>query len=269
VLFTDTDVALIRDPFPYLLWKDVDYVHSLNVICSNEDHWDFRNTPKEEGNTGFYYVKSNPRTIKLWQRAYEAVPKYPGLDDQAVFWRVIRQSTDPEIVPLGVCRDFDPASSDSKGSRLLGEGEEKEGGEKDKDKEAAIPLVTCRLDPCVFSSGMLSRVWIPEYTYEALVDNVALRNETICALHANYLSGNTPKMQRMQEYGFWLASKREMIGLENDGSSKAAHHHHHHAKHHESEDWGGKCSDFVLRKVTTEEHESNQVRRKLRHLSRN
>jgi hypothetical protein len=33
VLFSDTDVAIVRDPFPYLLWKNVDYVHSLNCIC--------------------------------------------------------------------------------------------------------------------------------------------------------------------------------------------------------------------------------------------
>ena len=33
VLFSDTDVAIVRDPFPYLLWANVDYVHSLNCIC--------------------------------------------------------------------------------------------------------------------------------------------------------------------------------------------------------------------------------------------
>jgi hypothetical protein len=33
VLFSDTDVAIVRDPLPYMLWKNVDYVHSLNAIC--------------------------------------------------------------------------------------------------------------------------------------------------------------------------------------------------------------------------------------------
>ena len=33
VLFSDTDVAMLRDPLPYLLWKNVDYVHSLNAVC--------------------------------------------------------------------------------------------------------------------------------------------------------------------------------------------------------------------------------------------
>ena len=34
VLFSDTDVAIIRDPMPYLLWSNVDYVHSVNIPCS-------------------------------------------------------------------------------------------------------------------------------------------------------------------------------------------------------------------------------------------
>lgn len=34
VLFSDTDVAILRDPMPYLLWKNVDYVHSLNAVCT-------------------------------------------------------------------------------------------------------------------------------------------------------------------------------------------------------------------------------------------
>ena len=33
VLFVDTDVALIRDPFPYLMWKNVDMAYSVNQIC--------------------------------------------------------------------------------------------------------------------------------------------------------------------------------------------------------------------------------------------
>jgi hypothetical protein len=34
VLFSDTDVAIIQDPFPYVLWNEVDYVHSVNTICT-------------------------------------------------------------------------------------------------------------------------------------------------------------------------------------------------------------------------------------------
>lgn len=34
VLFSDPDVAILRDPMPYLLWDHVDYVHSMNVLCN-------------------------------------------------------------------------------------------------------------------------------------------------------------------------------------------------------------------------------------------
>ena len=33
VIFSDTDVAILKDPTPYLMWKNVDYVHSLNARC--------------------------------------------------------------------------------------------------------------------------------------------------------------------------------------------------------------------------------------------
>lgn len=31
----------------------------------------------------------------------------------------------------------------------------------------------------------------------------------MCAVHANYLSGNHKKMNRMKDYGFWLATQDE------------------------------------------------------------
>lgn len=34
VLFSDTDVVMLEDPFPYLMWKNMDYVHSLNEPCN-------------------------------------------------------------------------------------------------------------------------------------------------------------------------------------------------------------------------------------------
>jgi hypothetical protein len=34
VIFADADIVIIRDPIPILLWKNVDYVHSVNAICT-------------------------------------------------------------------------------------------------------------------------------------------------------------------------------------------------------------------------------------------
>lgn len=33
VVFSDTDVAILRDFIPYMIWQNVDYVHSLNDWC--------------------------------------------------------------------------------------------------------------------------------------------------------------------------------------------------------------------------------------------
>jgi homoaconitase/3-isopropylmalate dehydratase large subunit len=33
VIFTDVDIAIARDPIPFLIWDNVDYVHSVNKIC--------------------------------------------------------------------------------------------------------------------------------------------------------------------------------------------------------------------------------------------
>lgn len=41
--------------------------------CRGET-WDFHKS-KIEGNTGFYFVRSNNNTIKLWADAFAAAPK--------------------------------------------------------------------------------------------------------------------------------------------------------------------------------------------------
>jgi hypothetical protein len=37
---------------------------------------------------GFYFVRSNNNTVRLWKNAFAEAPKHPRLDDQAVFWKV-------------------------------------------------------------------------------------------------------------------------------------------------------------------------------------
>lgn len=109
----------------------------------NRNRWDnFFTSQKLEGNTGFYYVRSNEKTIKLWADAFAAAPKYPRLDDQAIFWKIIRKSQDPPIKHLGYCNEI--------------------------NKDLIIDknyLTSCMLSTCAFSSGMISDRYIPELTY--------------------------------------------------------------------------------------------------------
>jgi hypothetical protein len=143
-----------------------------------------------EGNTGFYFVRSNALTLKLWEDAFAAAPKSPKLDDQAVFWNVIRRSTDPPAKTIGKCRHFNTSQDDA---ALI------------DPKSQSRYLISCILDVCVFNSGALSRFYLPEQTYESVLQHMQLLNESVVTVHANYLSGNKLKMQRMQEHHLWLA----------------------------------------------------------------
>ena len=95
VFFIDPDVALIRDPLKYMLFKNVDYVHSVNLRCNrsakpvesrlydclydfylnfrSEPAWDFYKT-EQEGNTGFYLLRSNSRSITLMEMVIRKAP---------------------------------------------------------------------------------------------------------------------------------------------------------------------------------------------------
>lgn len=198
VLFSDTDVAILRDPFPYIFWNKVDYVHSLNAPCSSSTAVTDLLRSEAEGNTGFYFVKSNKKTLKLWKNAFYAVLKQTELDDQTIFWNILRTSKDPAVLLLGRCRNYQGNSSVESGVTNL-------------YRKGADHLVSCYLDECVFSSGMLSQN--PGMTYELLINGVNLRNESICTVHSNYMVGNKTKMDRLKEFGLWISrNKDEVLG---------------------------------------------------------
>jgi hypothetical protein len=48
VIFSDVDIAVLRDPIDYLFLNQIDYTHSTNNGCARK--WTFNETM--EGNTG-------------------------------------------------------------------------------------------------------------------------------------------------------------------------------------------------------------------------
>jgi len=68
------------------------------------------------------------------------------LDDQAVFWYVIRRSVDPPIYPLGRCRHVPDGEALKVPVPAIG----KESKIVPMKAGAGGPLVTCVLDSCVF-----------------------------------------------------------------------------------------------------------------------
>lgn len=160
VIFIDPDIALLRDPTPYLFWKGVDYVHSVNKICPGSDSWDFYAT-EEEGNTGFYFIRSNKRTISLLETFRKEYPRHPQLDDQTILWTLLRGMKPPLINPRPVCTHFE-------------------------SKDQPDTLVTCHLDGCLFSAGGLRGA-----AYNWLEAAVKKRNETVVSIHANFVKGKS------------------------------------------------------------------------------
>ena len=65
IIFVDVDIAILRDPIPYLLFEGVEYVHSVNEFCPLSGDGVF-DPFLMEGNTGFYYARSTPNNIKIW-----------------------------------------------------------------------------------------------------------------------------------------------------------------------------------------------------------
>lgn len=65
VVFVDADMVLLRDPLPAMVWNNVDFAVSDNEIC----HGEFRDPfgMGFEANTGLYFMRSNAKTITLWQ----------------------------------------------------------------------------------------------------------------------------------------------------------------------------------------------------------
>ena len=41
VLFSDTDVVTTRDPLHLMIWKNMDYVFSINHICPDREQFKF------------------------------------------------------------------------------------------------------------------------------------------------------------------------------------------------------------------------------------
>ncbi|KAJ6386714.1 hypothetical protein OIU78_016615 [Salix suchowensis] len=78
-IFTDTDVLWLRNPFPRLsLNKNVDL--QISTDSFNGDQWS-KNNPI---NTGFYMIRSNKNTVRLFDLWYARKDKSAGQKEQDV-----------------------------------------------------------------------------------------------------------------------------------------------------------------------------------------
>lgn len=84
-IFTDTDVLWLRNPFPKLNLNGADDLQ-ISVDSFNGD-------PRSELNsinTGFYHIRSNNKTISLFETWYDSRTNATGLKEQDVLVKLIR-----------------------------------------------------------------------------------------------------------------------------------------------------------------------------------
>lgn len=188
VLFSDPDVAIIRDPLSRVILPGVDYAHSVNVKCQFTSSWKFGVAKGGEGNTGFYFLRSNPNTIKLYSTFLtQSVASPSDVDDQTLFWnylfRLHRSTINSEGAPLRI----EPQNS------------------------CDVPVVnkkltsvySCPLDFCEFASGILGSDRALNLTMAKLLQ----QQKDLFTAHANFMIGNAKKQERLSALGFWLATR--------------------------------------------------------------
>ncbi|KAK9115091.1 hypothetical protein Syun_021888 [Stephania yunnanensis] len=97
-VFTDADIMWLRDPF-HRFFSDTDFQISCDHFVASP--FDLQNKP----NGGFYYAKSNNRTIAFYNFWYSSRETYPEYHDQDVL-NIIKY--DPLIAKMGLKIKFLP-----------------------------------------------------------------------------------------------------------------------------------------------------------------
>jgi len=188
VFFIDSDVALLRDPFPYLLKPTTaNYIFTSNKMCptTSGPSVDLLN-PLDEGNTGVFYARSTPGVRALLAATIAAAPSFPGLDDQSIFWRVVRRkSAGLKVTMLASC-DVNNSSS------------------------IGADVTMCPLDECSFSVGALRG---DGSAFASLQKELRRRGTQAVTVHANWIKGNAAKAAALAKHGLWLVGDRRCASI--------------------------------------------------------
>ena len=166
VFFSDVDIGWKKNPLPYLS-SDVDL-----VIQSNSGTNLF--LLEDEPNTGFYFLKSNDRSIALLDETIDQSRMNPSLDDQTHFGNVLRNWRR------------------TKKAFLIMEG-------------MAVPSVnndyrpfTFRiLRPYLFQTGQVTSF------LQKIESKGDRKDEDVVILHANFMVGHHKKIKFLKSHQLW------------------------------------------------------------------
>lgn len=86
-LWQDTDILWLRNPFTRL----INYNESFDLHISTDAFNGDPHSIKNPINTGFYFIKSNNKTIPFFQKWYDARKNSTGMKEQDVLVKLVRQ----------------------------------------------------------------------------------------------------------------------------------------------------------------------------------
>lgn len=171
VMFSDVDVAWVRNPLPQVLKKHADIVIQSDLSSLHKDK------PRNYNiNSGLYLARSNHRTIT----AFHAILKYS---------RAIRRS-EQKAFNCVLCGGFKDVTS-GPGLRV--------GRTNCIYTPHGTTVATLALEE--FPNGSNPQLWIP-------TTNISKIHPCIVAIHANYTFGREAKIRRLKKIGFWFISQQ-------------------------------------------------------------
>jgi hypothetical protein len=168
VLFSDVDIAWKKNPMPFLS-ADVDLVIQSN---SGENVFPL----SHEANTGFYFLRSNDRSIALLDETINRALKGPSRDDQTHFgnalrdWRISKKAV---FIMEGMTAPW--------------------------VYHGYRPFTFRILHPYRFQSGKVARA---SYAQKVEPPHDG-KEQDIIIVHANYMVGHNSKVRFLKSHDLW------------------------------------------------------------------
>ena len=151
--------------------------------------------------------------------------RYPGLDDQTIFWNTIR-----DLKPLktsSLVFSYLQKCPKRMTVDFLASVEYLNYPERFADQDLSLyyskynistenVILACPLKPCSFSSGSLGG----HLAYAELIHNFRYLNATLYSVHANFLTGYLKKTRALMKFGFWLSGDDNYMNYRPASSCK-------------------------------------------------
>jgi hypothetical protein len=176
VLFSDVDIAWKKSPVPFLP-TDVDLAIQSNT---GENVFSLEHEP----NTGFYFLRSNDRSIALLNETIKRGREDPMIDDQTHFANALR---DWRV---------------SKKAMFL-----MEGMTAPWAYHGNRPLLFRLLHPYRFQTGQVAMAWYA-HKVEPPLDS---KEQDIIIVHANWMVGHDSKVQFLKSHDLWDLNDQKFL----------------------------------------------------------